>query len=196
MFSAALFTTANTWKQPKCSLTGEWINKIDVYVNILEWAAIPSPGKFSDPGIKLISPALANRPTPVFLPGKSHGQRSLVGYSPWGCKRIRYVLGTQQQQKINYTSIKKENVPGQKTKEKRKKENFLDLKDMSVQTEKIHWIDYAAAAKSLQLCPTLCDPMDCSLPGFSVHGILQARTLEWVAISFSRIDYIYIATSL
>ena len=44
----------------------------------------------------------------------------------------------------------------------------------------------AAAAKSLQSCPTLCDPMDCSLPGFSVHGILQARTLEWVAISFSR----------
>ena len=43
----------------------------------------------------------------------------------------------------------------------------------------------AAAAKSLQSCPTLCDPMDCSLPGFSVPGILQARTLEWVAISFS-----------
>ena len=43
----------------------------------------------------------------------------------------------------------------------------------------------AAAAASLQSCPTLCDPMDCSLPGFSVHGILQARTLEWVAISFS-----------
>ena len=43
----------------------------------------------------------------------------------------------------------------------------------------------AAAAKSLQSCPTLCDPMDCSLPGFSIHGILQARTLEWVAISFS-----------
>ena len=45
----------------------------------------------------------------------------------------------------------------------------------------------AAAAKSLQSCPTLCDPMYCSLPGFSIHGILQARTLEWVAISFSRI---------
>ena len=43
----------------------------------------------------------------------------------------------------------------------------------------------AAAAKSLQSCPTLCDPIDCSLPSFSVHGILQARTLEWVAISFS-----------
>ena len=37
-----------------------------------------------------------------------------------------------------------------------------------------------------QSCPTLCDPMNCSLPGCSVHGILQARMLEWVAISFSR----------
>ena len=35
-------------------------------------------------------------------------------------------------------------------------------------------------------CPILCDPMDCNLPGSSVHGIFQARTLEWVAISFSR----------
>ena len=42
-----------------------------------------------------------------------------------------------------------------------------------------------AVAVSLQSCPTLCDPMDFSPPGFSVHGILQARTLEWVAISFS-----------
>ena len=40
-----------------------------------------------------------------------------------------------------------------------------------------------------QLCPTLCDPMDCSLPGSSVHGIFQARGLEWVAISFSHISY-------
>ena len=41
-------------------------------------------------------------------------------------------------------------------------------------------------AKSLQLCLTLCNPMDCSLPGYSVHGILQARILEWVAIPFTR----------
>ena len=38
-----------------------------------------------------------------------------------------------------------------------------------------------------QSCPTLCDPMDCNLPGFSVHGIFQARVLEWVAISYSRV---------
>ena len=42
----------------------------------------------------------------------------------------------------------------------------------------------AAAAKSLQSCPTLCDPIDSSPPGSAVPGILQARTLEWVAISF------------
>ena len=43
----------------------------------------------------------------------------------------------------------------------------------------------AAAAKSLQSCPTLCDPRDNSPPGSPIPGILQARTLEWVAISFS-----------
>jgi len=43
----------------------------------------------------------------------------------------------------------------------------------------------AAAAKLLQSCPTLCDPIDGSPPGSAVLGILQARTLEWVAISFS-----------
>ena len=43
----------------------------------------------------------------------------------------------------------------------------------------------AAAAKSLQLCLTLCDPIDSSPPGSAVPGILRARTLEWVAISFS-----------
>ena len=46
-------------------------------------------------------------------------------------------------------------------------------------------VDEPTAAKSLQLCPTLCDPTDVSPPGSPVPGILQARTLEWVAISFS-----------
>ena len=44
----------------------------------------------------------------------------------------------------------------------------------------------AAAAKSLQSCPTLCNPIDGSPPGSAIPGILQARTLEWVAISFSK----------
>ena len=45
----------------------------------------------------------------------------------------------------------------------------------------------AAAAKSLQSCPILCNPIDCSPPGSPIPGILQARTLEWVAISFSNV---------
>ena len=53
------------------------------------------------------------------------------------------------------------------------------------------WIDVkiimlaTTAAKSLQSCPTLCDPIDSSLPGSPIPGILQARTLEWVVIAFS-----------
>ena len=60
--------------------------------------------------------------------------------------------------------------------------------------QKMKWLDGvansmdAAAAKSLQSCPTLCDPMDGSPPGSSVRGIFQARVLEWVAIAFSTVD--------
>ena len=49
----------------------------------------------------------------------------------------------------------------------------------------IHDLAAAAAAKSLQSCPTLCNPIDSSPPGSPIPEILQARTLEWVAISFS-----------
>ena len=48
------------------------------------------------------------------------------------------------------------------------------------------WGESESESEVAQSCPTLCDPMDCSLPGFSLHGILQVRVLEWVAISFSR----------
>ena len=52
----------------------------------------------------------------------------------------------------------------------------------------IHTCEFVGVhAKSLQLCPTLCNPMDCSLEGSSVHGIFQVRTLDWVAISFFRV---------
>ena len=54
--------------------------------------------------------------------------------------------------------------------------------------QEIQYVKYcviAAAAKSFQSCPTLCDPIDGISPGSPIPGILQARTLEWVAISFS-----------
>ena len=58
-------------------------------------------------------------------------------------------------------------------------------KEISMTVGKATAAAAAAAAKSLHSCPTLCDPIDGSLPGSPVPGILQARTLEWVAISFS-----------
>ena len=73
--------------------------------------------------------------------------------------------------------------------------NFLDLQGGALMNHHTVWPgesmldqwhpNLAAAAKSLQSCPTLCDPIDSSPPGSPVPGILQARTLEWVAISFS-----------
>ena len=59
------------------------------------------------------------------------------------------------------------------------------IKEINAHLEITSVIIYAATAKSLQSCLTLCDPTDRSPPGSPVPGILQARTLEWVAISFS-----------
>ena len=64
--------------------------------------------------------------------------------------------------------------------------HLTDIKQGSRPITSPYWLAAAAAAaKSLQSCPTLCDPIDGSPPGSPVPGILQARTLEWVAISFS-----------
>ena len=104
------------------------------------------------------------QPTPVFLPGEFHGQRSLAGYSLWG-HRVGH----------NWSNLAQWEW-------QRLRRIFLRIsKGGGRQTVKYN----AAAAKSLQSCPTLCDPIDGSPPGSPVPGILQARTLEWVAISFS-----------
>ena len=63
--------------------------------------------------------------------------------------------------------------------------SFLNPSETITSEKYVQQINAAAAAKSLQSCPTLCDPIDGSPPGSPVPGILQARTLEWVAISFS-----------
>ena len=65
--------------------------------------------------------------------------------------------------------------------------NLLDIRDaLHSFNLKIYMYKMCVCVKLLQSCLTLCDPMDCSPPGSSVHGILQARILEWVAISFFR----------
>ena len=70
--------------------------------------------------------------------------------------------------------------------------SFLKFRGRGIEVCNIYNKTYsaaAAAAKSLQSCPTLCDPIDGSPPGFPIPGILQARTLEGVAISFSNTTY-------
>ena len=76
---------------------------------------------------------------------------------------------------------------------------FLSSNNQNIQTNKHNKKNYyyiiltkiianiylCVCVKVVQWCPTLCDPLDCNLPGFSVYGILQARILEWVAVPFS-----------
>ena len=62
------------------------------------------------------------------------------------------------------------------------KRNF----DINIKIQYTCWQSEVKESEVAQSCPTLCDPMDCSLSGSSVHGIFQARVLEWIAISFSR----------
>ena len=58
---------------------------------------------------------------------------------------------------------------------------------LNITIEQLDLIDiFKSISEATQSPPTVCDPMDCSLPGSSVYGIFQARVLEWVAISFSR----------
>ena len=88
-------------------------------------------------------------------------------YSPWGHKESDTTEVTQQACIDVFTSSKDGDVS----------QEFHTSREKEVAA--------AAAAKLLQLCPTLCDPINGSPPGPAVPGILQARTLEWVAISSS-----------
>ena len=102
------------------------------------------------------------QPTPVFLPGESHEERSLAGYDPRGRKESDRTeqLSTQPGIVSFESPNPQQGLSGPRT-----------------------YVKVIVA-----LCPTLWDPMDCSPPGSSVHGILQARILEWVAISFSMVS--------
>ena len=116
------------------------------------------------------------QPTPVVLPRESHGQRRLVDYSPWDCNKsdMTEQLTLHQVCVVLFFFV------------------FVFFGGgylYGLNTSKKYRKDVAAAAadKSLQSCPTLCDPTNGSQLGSSVAGTLQARILEWVAISFSTI---------
>ena len=135
------------------------------------------------------------QPTPVFLPGKFHGQRSLAHYQSMGLQRVRYNWATEHAHSIKDlgTSVQERPAP-----------TWFFLQNLSWLVGHLSLTNstptslslacwspllllllISAAAKSLQSCRTLCNPIDGSPPGSPVPGILKARTLEWVAISFS-----------
>ena len=125
LYVCVCFPGAASGKEPACQCRRPTWLKFNLWVRKIPWSS-----KW--------------QPTPVFLPGESHGQRNLMGCSPWGHKRI-------------YTHM------------------------------------LCCCFLVAELCQILCDPVDCSPPGYSVHGIFQARIMDWIAISFSSIYYISIS---
>ena len=152
------------------------------------------------------------QPTPVFLPGKFHGQRTLVGYSPWGRKELDMTDWLNMHTHLHlwidwwmdletweilvpWPGIEprplavKTQTPNHWT--TREFHGFVSFLFHQLSTGK-NWLfrgfcHYKVKLKVLvtQLCLSHCNPMDYSPPGFSVHGFLQAGILEWDAIHFS-----------
>ena len=136
------------------------------------------------------------QPTPVFLPEKSHGQRSLAGYSPWGSKESdstswlnhhhSYIAqGTLLCGDLNEKEIQKRRDTHTDTHTHTQTHTADSPGGFPGVSDSKQSALNAVCVSVAQSC-LLCNPMDCNLPGASVQGILQARVLEWVAISFSR----------
>ena len=148
------------------------------------------------------------QPTSQFLPGESHGQRNLADYSPQGHKKLDMTEGLSTAQTLPPAEMTKRKLSSillllplylfSRQSQGTGKENWKTGWDQ----KPLNYLESLGRREGLQpqsqimgglsccclvakSCPTLQDPMDCRPPGSSVHGILQARILEWVAISFS-----------
>ena len=145
-----------------CSLPGSSVH-VTSQARILEWVAISFSKGSSQPGIKLVSPALAGGFITSWPPGKP---------CCCCCCVASVVSGSVRPHRRQPTRLPWPwDPPGKNT---GVGGHFL-LQSVKVKSE----------SEVTQSCPTLRDPMDCSLPGSSVHGIFQARLLEWGAITFS-----------
>ena len=148
-----------------CSPPGSSVDGIS-QARILEWVAITPSGDLPDPGIKPMSPAspaLAGRFFTTDPLGKPHFWVHQIFLNPWPSDQTHSspVFLT-----LSFLIYQMQTV----------------LIHICLTTYKGHAVSCLVAKAHL----TFCDPMNCSSLGSSVHGILQARVLEWVAISFSR----------
>ena len=125
----------------------------------------PPPGDLPDPGIEPRSPALWADSLPSEPPGKPYTDKSdLKGTAGSACLKTSLPLSPGCLHLLMLMPTGCRSPRGRAT---------------------LHSVGLCVRAKSLQLCLTLCNPMDCSPPGSSVHGVLQARILEWVAMPSS-----------
>ena len=136
-----------------------------------------------DPWVRKIPWRRKWQATPDSFLEKSHGQRSLAGYSPWGHKdsdmteqlNTHTHIHTWMQRAGFQNPVSSRPI----TLKRRMHSPLQPSPGVRVYTP-------ACMLSRFQSCPTLYDPLNCSPPGSSVHGIHQARILEWVAIPFSR----------
>ena len=112
----------------------------------------------------------------------------LTGYSTKAASGIsRPISAPGRIQRLSLLVWKKETVPAWNACEERRDQRWLRRISLSVQWLRLCAFNAGESESEVaQSCSTLCDPMGCSLPGSSVHGIFQAIVLEWIAISFSR----------
>ena len=125
------------------------------------WASLVTPtcnaeNLDSVPGLGRSPGGGHNNPLQYSCLENTHGQKTLVGCCIWSCKKLNMT------ERLSTAEI---------------------IPDCPWQNTEVLYSEKSEVAQS---CPTLCDPMDCNLPGSSIHGIFQARILGWVAISFSR----------
>ena len=158
MFIKALFIIARTWKQPICPSTYEWLKKLQ-YRYTMEYYSAIKRNTFESVLIRWL------KLEPIVQSEVSQKKEKDNGADEFICKAA-------MEKQTQRTDLCTQGERGE-----------VEMYGESIMETYV--IAAAAAAKSLQSCPTLCDPIDGSPPGFPVPGILQARTLEWVAISFS-----------
>ena len=132
-------------------------------------------------------------PTPVLLPGKSHGQRSLVGYSPWGCKesdmteRLQFHQGGEAGPAVPPQNLICEDGTPQRTICTLEHSTALGTwwaLNFLYETKSLLLLLVSLKGNKFHTCvlncvQLVCDPMDCSPPGSSVRGMSQAWTLQW-----------------
>ena len=119
-----------------------------------------------DPWVGKIPWSRRRQPTPVFMPGKFHGQRSLAGYSLLGC-RVRHDWACMRARAHTHTHTHTHTLW------------IWEMQTSQAPTQTTACVLYV---QLLHSCLTLSNTMNCSPPGTFVHGILQASILEWVAI--------------